>query len=63
MKNYKDIVWELALSAARSHYDGCILPKDKSVDTVAWVFEKTKKQVENDIAAVYQTACDKVLKG
>jgi len=56
MKTYQEASWKLALEHARYNMGGGYPRAVAGLDTVAWIFEVSEKQVKKDAASVYQAA-------
>lgn len=64
MKTYDECIKKIAINEANLYYGGHMVTTDWHYRTmVGWIFEKTEAEVSNDIANIYDSACEFVCNG
>jgi hypothetical protein len=56
MKTYQEAVWKLALEHSHHIMGGGMRGHVEGLETVAWIFELSEKQVQKDVDKVYKEA-------
>jgi hypothetical protein len=56
MKTYQEAIWKLALEHARYDMGGGYPRAVAGLDTVAWIFDVSEKQVQKDVDKAFKEA-------